>query len=244
MSVSLAQSLVFAGGSGTTMSFTLGSLPTPGNLIVVGFSGNDNGIKDARMTSMFADSSPSNSALYAGYRFVQPSDPAGPYTWTGFTAGWDSGGFIGEFSGAGSPSVWAEGNSTWTLGGTTQAANGTVNTLAGSFIIELYVIYQAATTIAQGADSVNQSFSVAFHNALATSASNKQYQVIATRSDASASTANPTATMPNCTTASGNQSQFGLVIPPGSFGGNDSVASCYGNTNACPSVYDVIRRYY
>lgn len=231
MSVTLAQPMVFAGGSATTQAFTLGSPPTPGNLILAGMSGNDNGSVPASMRALFADSTPSNSALYAAYRRVQPGDPAGPYTFTGFSTGWDGGGFICELAGAGIPSVFAEGNSNWTLTSpnTTQAANNTLTTLAGSLIIELYVVYTAANNYAQGADTINQSFVIVSHGALATTATNRQYQVIATRSDASGSTANPAAVMPNVGTGTSPQSQMGIVIPPGNSGGNGSVASCYGN---------------
>jgi hypothetical protein len=247
VSVTLAQPIVFAGGSAITQGFSLGSPPTAGNLIVVGFSGNDNGIAPGTMTSLFADSSPPQSAVYTAYRRVQGGDLAGPYTWTGLIAGWDAGGFIAELAGAGTPTVWAEGSGTWTLAGTTQVANGTVNTLAGSMIFELYVIYTAASTIAQSAsDAISQSFAIVNHGPLATSASSKQYQLIATRSDGSPSTANPVATMPNVTTANGLQSQFGIVIPAAAVSGtvgNGSVASCIGNTNI-PVFADLLKRRY
>jgi hypothetical protein len=248
VSVTLAQPIVFAGGSGATQGFSLGSPPTAGNLIVVGFTGNDNGILPGTMTQMFGDSSPPQSANYAAYRRVIGGDSAGPYTWTGMFTGWDAGGFIAELAGAGTPTVWAEGSGTWTLAGTTQVANGTVNTLAGSMIIELYVVDCGAVTIAQGADSVSQSFSIVSNGPLATSAANKQYQLIATRSDGSPSTANPVATMPNVLAVSGNNSQFGIVIPAAAANsgtvGNGSVLSCAGNTNIPIFDIDLRRRRY
>lgn len=223
--------MVFQGGSTNVVTISLGSTPTPGNLIVIGGAGNDNGIKPAGFTTIFADSGTLNAALYASWKRAAIGDPAGPYQYTGFAGTFDYGFFIAEFAGAGNPSVWAEGNAAWTLAGTTEVSNGTVNTLAGSFIIELFNVNTGSTTIAQGADSVNESFNIVFHNGLSTSSTGKSYEVIATRSDATASTANPTATMPNVTTANSNQSQFGLVIPPGSSGGNQGVGSCWGNTN-------------
>jgi hypothetical protein len=240
MAVALAQPIVFAGGSGATLSFSLGSAPTAGNKMVIAFIGSGPGVAPPLFTEDVNNQGTVNSSIYLCHRTVQGGDLAGPYTYTGMGTGWDGGGFIAELSGAGLPLVFSQGDAQWTLGTTSQISFGILTTAAGGMTFELYDVMTGAATIAQSvSDAVAQGFALLFHNAIATSASNKTYQVIANRSEAGVGSANPIATMPNVVTSSGAQSQLGFFVPAATGGGggpigNGSSSSCAGNGGLIP----------
>jgi hypothetical protein len=158
MSVTLAQPRVYNHVNAASISFTLAAAPTPGNLLVIDMMGNDGFTAPAGWTTLYPGTPISEqSGVYLFARVAQAGDTAGPYTCSGSSAGWDSGGSLTEYAGStGIPTNFAPSNSTFTSGApNTNAATASVVAAVGDYARFVSNVGGATTAFSDGTDTVS-----------------------------------------------------------------------------------------
>ena len=214
MAVTQAQAPVYAYQYGTTsLSLTLGSAPTVGNLMVVDLNGGTSGTGPTGWTLLFNNGATTNNDSTAWYRVVQVGDTAGPYVFT-VAATYGTGGRIVELAGAGSsPTItYTSGDQTWT-NSTHSIPNGSIAAPSGCYANLCYGLFTGSTTYTVGSDSFSAgTFEVAHQTAFAT---NNSYYGWGHQSFGSAGTCSITYTAPNVGISSGSQTVSTLIIASG-----------------------------